>query len=114
MSTRTQAFSLVITAVLALGASAGGASAHSWRCDSSLGAWGRAPNGSNYEPPRPYDTVALARHRAIQNWKMRVRVGCPEHSAFWWRAGDKAVDCQGYAGGTACSVRARPALKLFR
>ena len=43
MSTRTQAFSLVITAVLALGASAGGASAHSWRCDSSLGAWGRAP-----------------------------------------------------------------------
>lgn len=103
-----------MSALLALGLSAGGASAHSLRCESSFGAWGRAPNGLNYEPPRLYDTVATARARAISNWKMRVRVACPDHSAFWWRAADKAVDCQGYAGGAACTVRARPALKFLR
>lgn len=111
MSTRAI---VCLSALLALGLSTSSASAYSWGCNASLGAWGRAPNGLNYEPPRGYDTVALARARAISNWKTRVRVACPDHSAFWWRAADKAVDCQGYAGGAACTVRARPALKFFR
>jgi hypothetical protein len=37
----------------------------------------------------------------------------PRSNPLWWRAHDKRVDCEGYAGGVACEVRAAPARKLF-
>ena len=103
---------LSLGAVLAVSA-AGSASAHSYGCHDGIAAWGRMSNGLNFDPPRRYDTERLARSRAIAAWRLKVATRCPSRSTFWWRAHDKRVDCEGYAGGVACEVRAIPARKLF-
>ena len=103
---------LSLSALLAVAAS-GAASAHSYSCHSGIAAAGRMANGLNFDPPRRYDTERVARSRAIAAWRQRVALRRPGHSTFWWRAHDKRVDCEGYAGGVACRVRAAPARKLF-
>lgn len=89
------------------------ATAQAGRCDRGFSAVARVPSGANFTPPRAYDATRLARSRAIRYWKMKVRTLCPDHSAFWWRAHDKDVACEGYAGGIACRVAARPAHKFL-
>jgi hypothetical protein len=104
---------LSLSALLGL-AAAGAASAHPYSsCQSGVVAAGRMANGLNFEPARHYDTERVARSRAIAMWRQRVAFRCPGRSTFWWRAHDKRVDCEGYAGGVACEVRAIPARKLF-
>jgi hypothetical protein len=110
--TSRSALGLAACAALAIGLSATGAEAG--RCDRGFAAQARVANGLNYDPPRAYDATALARSRAIGLWKMKVRTLCPDHSAFWWRAFEKDVSCEGYAGGIGCRVAARPAHKFFR
>lgn len=88
--------------------------AHASYCERGFYVHARAPNGLNYDPPRQYDTRALARSRAIGIWKTKVRTYCPDHSAFWWRALDKRIQCEGYAGGVVCDIYGRPAHKFFR
>lgn len=90
------------------------APAHAGRCDRGFAAIARAPHAATANRPGTYDTTRLARSRAIRYWKMKVRTLCPDHSAFWWRAFDKDVECEGYAGGMACRVEARPAHKFLR
>lgn len=89
-------------------------SASAGRCDRSFYAQARVPNGMNFDPPQHYNATTVARSRAIGLWKMKVRTLCPDHSAFWWRAFEKDVACEGYAGGIGCRVAARPAHKIFR
>src|SRR4051812_26363478 len=89
---------LSLGAVLAVSA-AGPASAHSYGCHDGFAAGGRTANALNFAPPRRYDTERLARSRAIAAWRQKVAARCPSRSTFWWRAHDKRVDCEGYAGG---------------
>jgi hypothetical protein len=103
---------LSLSALLGMAAS-GTASAHSYSCHGGIAALGRMANGLNFDPPRRYDTERVARSRAIAAWRLRVATRCPAYSTFWWRAHDKRVECEGYAGGVACEVRAAPARKLF-
>src|SRR5438046_1043273 len=98
---------------LLMAAACGTASAYSPRCQLGIAAAGRMANGLNFDPPRHYATERLARRRAIEAWRQKVDWRCPGHSTFWWRAHDKRVDCEGYAGGVACEVKAVPARKLF-
>jgi hypothetical protein len=104
---------LCLGALLAMMAASPDAVAHSAQCELSVRAMGRMPNGLNFEPPRHYDTVRMARSRAIAAWRQKVAARCPHHSTFWWRAQAKSIDCEGYAGGVSCEVGARPARKLF-
>lgn len=60
-----------------------------------------------------YDARTAARSRAIGIWKTKVRVYCPDHSAYWWRAKEKAIDCDSRSGGIVCDIYGRPAGKLF-
>jgi len=106
------ALSLAAGAALLIGLTT--TAAEAGRCDRGFYAQARVPNALNYDPPRTYDATALARSRAIGLWKMKVRTLCPDHSAFWWRAFEKDVACEGYAGGIGCRVAARPAHKFFR
>jgi len=92
-----------VTALLVLAACTP-ASAHWSGCRDGVAAVGRMANGLNFDPPRHYDTERLAAEVALR---------CPGRSTFWWRAYDKRVDCEGYAGGVACRVRAAPARKLL-
>src|SRR5436853_4653298 len=101
-----------LSAMLVL-AAAVPASAHSYSCHQGIAATGRIANGRNFDPPRLYDTQRAARSRAVAAWRQRVALRCPGRSTFWWRAHDKRVDCEGYAGGVACEVRAVPARKLL-
>jgi hypothetical protein len=103
---------LSLSALLAVAAS-GPAPAHSYSCHGGIAAAGRMANGLNFDPPRLYDTERVARSRAIAVWRQKVAARCPGRSTFWWRAHDKRVDCEGYAGGVACEVRAVPARKLL-
>lgn len=105
---------LGLGAIVALGLGLSASNAEASRCDRGFYTQARVANGMNYDPPRYYDTTALARSRAIGLWKMKVRTLCPDHSAFWWRAFEKQVECDGYAGGIGCRVQARPAHKFFR
>lgn len=107
-----QALSLAASAMLLIGLSA--TTAEASRCDRGFHAQARVPHALAYDAPRPGDATALARSRAIGLWKMKVRTLCPDHSAFWWRAFEKDVSCEGYAGGIGCRVAARPAHKFFR
>ena len=90
-----------VTALLVLAACTP-ASAHWSGCRDGVAAVGRMANGLNFDPPRHYDTERLARSRAITAWRQKVALRCPGRSTFWWRAYDKRVDCEGYAGGVAC------------
>jgi hypothetical protein len=101
-----------VTALLVLAACAP-ASAHWSGCRDGVAAVGRMANGLNFDPPRHYDAERLARSRAIAAWQQKVALRCPGRSTFWWRAYDKRIDCEGYAGGVACQVRAAPARKLL-
>jgi hypothetical protein len=94
-------------------ASCGPALADPAWCEREVVGSGRIANGLNFDPPRHYDTQAVARQRAIAAWRDKVGVRCPHHSTFWWRAHGKSVDCEGYAGGIECEVRAVPARKLL-
>jgi len=103
---------LSLSALLGL-APCSAASAHPYSCYSGIAAAGRMANGLNFDPPLRYDTERVARSRAIAAWRQRVALRCPGRSTFWWRAHDKRIDCEGYAGGIACQVSAVPARKLF-
>ena len=81
-------------------------------CQGAIADSARAPNGLNLDPPQHYDTEKLARGRAIAGWQQKVATRCPLYSTLWWRARDRKVDCEGYAGGIGCEVSARPARKL--
>jgi hypothetical protein len=103
-----------LSALLAVAASGPApAQSYSYSCRNGIAATGRMANGLNFDPPRRYDTERAARSRAIAAWRQGVAARCPTHSTFWWRAHDKRVDCEGYAGGVACQVRAIPARKLL-
>jgi hypothetical protein len=78
-------------------------------CQGAIVVSARAPNGLNLEPPQHYDTERLARSRAIGSWQQIVAARCPQHSKLWWRAHEKKIDCEGYAGGIGCEASARPA-----
>jgi hypothetical protein len=77
-------------------------------CPGPIVASARAPNGLNLDPPQHYDTEKLARSRAITGWRREVAKRCPQSSTLWWRARDKKIDCEGYAGGIECQARAQP------
>lgn len=104
-------FTLLALSALLLAVGVGGAAAKD-ECQGAIVASARAPNGLNLEPPQHYDTEKLARSRAIASWQQKVAALCPQDSTLWWRARDKKVDCEGYAGGIGCEVSARPARKL--
>ncbi len=100
--------SLSLAAIALLAMSTTSASAQVSRCERGFYAHARA----NFD--YPYDTRSDARSRAIGIWKTKVRTLCPEHSAFWWRAADKRIDCVNYTGGIVCDIYGRPAHKIFR
>lgn len=103
----------VLGALAVLAASTMFTPAQASYCERGFYAHARMANGLNYDPPRYYDARALARSRAIGIWKTKVRTYCPDHSAFWWRALDKRIQCEGYAGGVVCDIYGRPAHKFF-
>lgn len=92
-------------ALLLLGATS--ASAQVPACVRGFNAHAHVPYGSTY------DARAAARSRAIGIWKTKVRVYCPDHSAFWWRAREKNIDCDTRSGGIVCDIYGRPANKLL-
>lgn len=55
----------------------------------------------------------LARRRAIESWKAKVSELCPHHSTSYWRALDKAFDCDAGAGNRQCVFTARPSRKIL-
>jgi hypothetical protein len=76
-------------------------------------ATGRMANGLNFDPPRNYDTMALARTRAIAGWQQKVAALCLRHSPPWWHAHAKQLVCECHADGIGCEVTAKPARKLL-
>ncbi len=93
---------LAAAALLALASSAFAA------CPATVTGQGRAQHGHNYDPPRKYDTEALARTRAISSWADRVRAECPGRAADWGAARNAKLACEGYAGGIMCEASAAP------
>lgn len=69
---------------------------------------GSAANPQNYNPPRRYDMVTLAKAHAVGAWKNAVRSLCPGHSTSWTKARGKSISCEGYAGGTQCVATGKP------
>jgi len=110
----TSLSALGLAACALLGIAFTSTSAEAGRCDRGFYAQARVPHVVNEDLPRAYDATKVARARAIGLWKMKVRTLCPDHSAFWWRAFEKDVSCEGYAQGIGCRVAARPAHKIFR
>lgn len=104
--------SVLAIAVLAAGLTGSPAGAAP-ACKEGVIARGRAANPLNYDPPRRYDAQKLATKRAITAWSADVRARCGSYSPLWWRAQDKKISCEGYAGGMACTVSAVPAKKLL-
>jgi len=103
--------SVALATLLALAPTAASAEANA--CG-SITATGRAANPANYEPPRHYDMNALARRRAIEAWRAKTAEACPRSSNIWWRARNRAIACEGYAGGLGCEATGVPAPRLFR
>lgn len=77
-------------------------------CPETITGVGRAPHGTNFDPPRKYDTEALARKRAMDAWADRVRAECPGRAAGWSGARNAKLECEGYAGGIMCEASAAP------
>lgn len=107
MNTKSVVF-LASIAVLAV-AVATPAAAEGIACVTGITGVGKAANPLNYDPPRHYDMLALAKRRAIANWHEEVEAKCPHASSYWFRARTKKVTCDGYAGGTGCEAFAIPA-----
>jgi hypothetical protein len=99
---------LVVSAAAALPAAADPAA-----CHDGISAMAKAANPMNYDPPKHYDAESLAKSRAISAWRSKVESLCPHHSSHWWRAHDKKVSCEGYAGGIGCDVSAIPAHRFW-
>lgn len=55
----------------------------------------------------------LARRRAVESWKAKVSAYCPRYSTSYWRARDKAFDCDAGAGNRQCVFTARPSRKVL-
>ena len=55
----------------------------------------------------------LARRRAVESWKAKVSAYCPRYSTSYWRAHDKAFDCDAGAGNRQCVFTARPSRKIL-
>ena len=55
----------------------------------------------------------LARRRAVESWKAKVAELCPRFSTSYWRALDKAFDCDAGVGNRQCVFTARPARKVL-
>ena len=83
------------------------------KCDGTVTGLGKAPHGANFDPPRKYNTEALAKTRAIADWSAKVKAGCPRSSTSWYRATNKKVSCDGYAGGIGCEATAHPRRRYF-
>lgn len=64
---------LFLSALLATPAASTANLAHSRQCDRDLT---HGVNGLNFDPPRNYDTMALARVRAIAGWQQKVAALC--------------------------------------
>ena len=56
---------------------------------------------------------AIARQRAVANWKANVLRQCPHHSVALWRAHEKNFDCDAGVGNRDCVFTARPARKVL-
>lgn len=69
---------------------------------------GQAANPQNFDPPRRYDVVTLAKVRAVGAWKAAVRARCPGQSLSWTRALKRDLSCEGKAGGTSCVATGTP------
>lgn len=69
---------------------------------------GSAPNPANFDPPRRYDMVTLAKAHAVGAWKKQVRASCPGYSTSWPSARGRNLSCEGYAGGTSCVATGTP------
>ena len=109
-STRGGAAVIILAcAGMALGHSAAGAEP---ACTSPLTASGRAAYPLNYDPPKHYNAEKLAKDRAIAKWRELVASKCPQSSNLWWRARDRKVDCEGYAGGTGCEATGIPSKRI--
>ena len=100
---------LILTAMAPATALAGAAV-----CTTGIATYGRMANGANFDPPRTYNAEKRARDKAIAAWRADVAAQCPHHSNLWWRAKNKSVSCDGYAGGTGCDLKGTPAKKLYR
>ena len=100
-------------AIAMIAAAAPSALADAAVCTTGIATYGRMANGLNYDPPRHYNAEKLARNKAIAAWRADVTAQCPHHSNLWWRAANKSIECDGYAGGTGCDLKAVPAKKLF-
>ena len=109
---RTAALAVLVAAV-GLAAGLAPASAES-ACEQSITASGRAANPQNYDPPKHYNPETLAKDRAIAKWRELVAAKCPHDSNFWWRARDRKVTCEGYAGGISCEASGTPAKHMGR
>lgn len=83
-------------------------------CLEPVKAYARAANPLNYDPPKHYNPERLAKDRAIARWRDEVASKCPRASNLWWRARDRKVECEGYAGGIGCDVSAIPAIRSTR
>ena len=96
------------TVVLGTLASVHGAVAAPIKCDDRVTGAGEAKNGANYDPPRTYNTEALAKKRAVENWSAAVKASCPGYSHLWHAATHKHFSCEGTAGGLGCEAIAHP------
>jgi len=81
-------------------------------CREAISATGKAANPANYDPPKHYNMEKLAKDRAIAAWRALVANKCPHDSNLWWRARNRKVSCEGYAGGTGCEASATPARRI--
>lgn len=86
----------------------GAAQAQEPYCERGFYAHARASYGA------AYDARKAARSRAIGIWKTKIRTYCPDHSAFWWRAREKRIECDAFEGGIVCDIFGRPAHKVLR
>ena len=105
----SKSLGVVILAV----ALAGPAAAES-ACQAGITGVGRAANPLNYDPPKHYNMGELAKKRAIANWHEQVNAKCRHDSSLWFRARNKKIECDGYAGGIGCEATAIPARRIFR
>ncbi len=83
-------------------------------CDQPVTGVGRAANPLNYDPPKHYNMEKLAKGRAIAKWRTAVALKCAARSSLWWRAGNKKIACEGYAGGLGCEVTGTPGPRFWR
>ena len=99
---------LCATGLLALSTASVLAAPAYGKCEGTVTGTGRMAHGHNYDPPRKYDAQALAKKKALADWSAKVKSGCPGYSHLWFRASQKRIACDAYAGGIGCEATAHP------